>query len=34
VAERGRDFGDTGRLEGAVRAALSEDDDERTGGSR
>lgn len=34
VAERAGDFGDTGRLEGAVRAALREDEDERTGGSR
>lgn len=34
VAERAEDFGDRGRLEGAVRAALREDDDERTGRSR
>ncbi|KQQ05805.1 MULTISPECIES: MBL fold metallo-hydrolase [unclassified Rathayibacter] len=34
VAERAGDFGDTGRLEGAVRAALREDEDEREGGSR
>jgi glyoxylase-like metal-dependent hydrolase (beta-lactamase superfamily II) len=34
VGERIADFGDTGRLEGAVRAALREDTDESEGGSR